>query len=111
MFLSSPSSAVFFDGMGDPDNNEPSARGPLPFVGNNRLSGPMPGVLFCHLVRELQMIHKFIFTIESLCVGVSWAACINAIELGHTVAFPMASEIALSLESLAATRTGESILS
>jgi hypothetical protein len=57
------------------------------------------------------VIHKFIFTMESLCVDVSWTACINAIELGHAVAFSMASEIALSLESLAATRTGEFIQS
>ena len=57
------------------------------------------------------MIHKFIFPVESLCVDASWTACINAVELGHTVAFSMASEIALSFESLAATRTGELTLS
>ena len=71
----------------------------------------MPGVLFCHLVRELQMIHKFVFAMESLCVDASWAVRINAIELGQAVTFSMASEIALSLESLAATRTGEFSLS
>jgi len=57
------------------------------------------------------MVHKFILTVESLCVDASWTVRINAIELGQAVAFSMTSEIALSLESLAATRTGEFSLS
>ena len=57
------------------------------------------------------MIHKFIFAMESLCVDASWTVRINTIELGQAVTFSMASEIALSLESLAAKRTGEFSLS
>jgi hypothetical protein len=71
----------------------------------------MPGVLLFHLVRELQMIHKFIFAMKSPCVDASWTVCIRTIELCQTVAFSMAREITLSLESLTATRTGEFPLS
>src|SRR5438552_3596327 len=57
------------------------------------------------------MIHELIFAMESFCIDASWTIRINTIELGQAVAFLMASEITLSLESYATRRTGESTLS